>query len=304
MQKNKLLLPVIVFALIILLVGCNKDVDENTIAIVNGEKILKEDFDKDFLMYKRTVESRMDTEIWQQLEQEARDQILEKLIMEEIIVQKSKELGLQVTEDEVDKEVENYIKLFNGKENFKKFLEENNIDENYFRKRIKREMLVSKYRNQFVESLNITEEEAREYYDNNTELYRDLRVRARHILVDTEDEAKEILNQLKNGADFAELAKEKSTGPSSVNGGDLGYFTKGQYLPEFEKAAFALEPGEISDIVKTQYGYHIIKVEDKIDKTYSFDEVKESVIEDIKEQKYQEKLNELRENAEVKVFEE
>ena len=88
-------------------------------------------------------------------------------------------------------------------------------------------------------------------------------VHARHILVPTEDEAKAILAQLKGGADFATLAKEKSKDPGGADGGDLGYFTKEQMVPEFAEVAFKLDKGQLSDPVKTQFGWHIIKVEDK-----------------------------------------
>jgi peptidyl-prolyl cis-trans isomerase C len=104
-------------------------------------------------------------------------------------------------------------------------------------------------------------------------------VRARHILVPTEDEAKAILAQLKNGADFATLAKEKSKDPGASEGGDLGYFTKEQMVPEFAAAAFKLDKGQISDPVKTQFGWHIIKVEDKrVKPTPTFDQVKGQVV--------------------------
>jgi len=100
-------------------------------------------------------------------------------------------------------------------------------------------------------------------------------VHARHILVQTEDEAKEIEAELKKGADFATLAKEKSKDPGAADGGDLGYFTKDQMVPEFSQAAFKLDKGQISDPVHTQFGWHIIKVEDKRTKpTPTFDEVR------------------------------
>lgn len=88
-------------------------------------------------------------------------------------------------------------------------------------------------------------------------------VHARHILVGTEAEAKEIIAELKKGADFAELAKKKSKDPGASDGGDLGFFTKDQMVPEFSAAAFALEPGKISEPVKSQFGWHVIKVEEK-----------------------------------------
>src|SRR5438270_83259 len=100
-------------------------------------------------------------------------------------------------------------------------------------------------------------------------------VHARHILVETEDEAKAIKAELDKGADFAELAKKKSKDPGSADGGDLGFFTKEQMVPEFSAVAFALEPGKISDPVKSQFGWHIIKVEEKRNRQApAFDQVK------------------------------
>jgi peptidyl-prolyl cis-trans isomerase C len=103
-------------------------------------------------------------------------------------------------------------------------------------------------------------------------------VHARHILVETEDEAKAIEEELKKGADFAELAKKKSKDPGSSDGGDLGFFTKDQMVPEFANVAFTLEPGKISDPVKSQFGWHVIKVEEKRNrKAPDFEQVKSQV---------------------------
>ena len=103
-------------------------------------------------------------------------------------------------------------------------------------------------------------------------------VRARHILVEGEDEAKAILDQLKGGADFATLAKEKSKDPGAAEGGDLGYFTKDQMVPEFADVAFKMYPGQLSNPVKTQFGWHVIKVEDRRTKQPpEFDKVKDQI---------------------------
>ena len=100
-------------------------------------------------------------------------------------------------------------------------------------------------------------------------------IHARHILVPSEDEAKAIEAELKKGADFATLAKEKSKDPGAADGGDLGYFTKDQMVPEFSDVAFKLDKGKVSDPVKTQFGWHVIKIEDKrIKPTPTFDQVK------------------------------
>src|SRR6202048_2932311 len=103
-------------------------------------------------------------------------------------------------------------------------------------------------------------------------------VHARHILVETEDEAKAVAEEVKKGADFAELAKKKSKDRGASDGGDLGFFTKDQLVPEFSNVAFALEPGKISDPVKSQFGWHIIKVEEKRNRQApAFDQVKPQI---------------------------
>jgi peptidyl-prolyl cis-trans isomerase C len=103
-------------------------------------------------------------------------------------------------------------------------------------------------------------------------------VRARHILVESEDEAKTILTELKGGADFATLAKEKSKDPGAAQGGDLGYFSKEQMVPEFADVAFKMYAGQLSNPVKTQFGWHVIKVEDKrVREAPEFDKVKDQI---------------------------
>jgi peptidyl-prolyl cis-trans isomerase C len=125
----------------------------------------------------------------------------------------------------------------------------------------------------------LTEEAEHKVYDEAVkQMPTEEEVHARHILVPTEDEAKAVLADLKKGADFAAVAKEKSKDPAAVEGGDLGYFTNDQMVPEFSAVAFKLGKGELSDPVKTQFGWHIIKVEDKRAKpTPTFDQVKAQV---------------------------
>jgi peptidyl-prolyl cis-trans isomerase C len=122
------------------------------------------------------------------------------------------------------------------------------------------------------------EAEHKVYEDAVKQMTNEQEVRARHILVPTEEEAKAILAELKKGADFAALAKEKSKDPGAAEGGDLGYFSKEQMVPEFAEVAFKLEKGQISDPVKTQFGWHIIEVEDKRTKpTPTFEQVKAQI---------------------------
>ena len=125
-------------------------------------------------------------------------------------------------------------------------------------------------------------------------------VHARHILVATEDEAKAIEDQLKKGADFAALAKEKSKDPAAADGGDLGYFTKDQMVPEFADVAFKLDKGQVSDPVKTAFGWHIIKVEDKRKKPVpTFDQVKDQLATVVVQQSQADLVNKLRTQAKI-----
>jgi len=125
-------------------------------------------------------------------------------------------------------------------------------------------------------------------------------VHARHILVETEDEAKAVADEIKKGADFAELAKKKSKDPGASDGGDLGFFTKDQMVPEFSTVAFALEPGKISEPVKSQFGWHIIKVEEKRNrKAPDFEQVKGQIETYVTRKAQADYVTKLREAAKV-----
>ncbi len=143
-----------------------------------------------------------------------------------------------------------------------------NLDQNpEFKKRLRRiedQLLQRVVLTQEMEA-GITDEALEKRYTALVKSFADKEeVRARHILVKTEKEAKDIIEKLKGDADFAALAKEKSTGPSGSGGGDLGFFAKGQMVPEFDKVVFDLKPGELyGDPVKTQFGWHVIKVEER-----------------------------------------
>lgn len=129
-------------------------------------------------------------------------------------------------------------------------------------------------------------------------------ISARHILVETEDAARALIAELDRGADFVQLAKDRSTGPSGANGGDLGYFTAGRMVPEFSAVAFALTPGDYTRApVKTQFGWHVIKVEDERETEQpSFDELEQQLRQQLVRQAYQDLTAELREGAEIEIL--
>jgi peptidyl-prolyl cis-trans isomerase C len=129
-------------------------------------------------------------------------------------------------------------------------------------------------------------------------------IHARHILVATEDDAKAVFDQLRKGADFAALAKEKSKDPSSSEGGDLGYFTRDRMVPEFADAAFKLQVGQISDPVKTEFGWHIIKLEDKRTRPIpEFDKVKDQLENMVARKALSEQVTKMRNEAKIEQLE-
>ncbi|MBL7575023.1 peptidylprolyl isomerase [Peptoniphilus asaccharolyticus] len=156
-----------------------------------------------------------------------------------------------------------------------------------------------------LENIEISEEEIKKYYEENKDHFKQgPTVSASHILVETEEEANEIAKEI-NAENFAEIAKEKSSCPSSANGGSLGEFSQGQMVPEFDQKVFSMEVGEISEPVKTQFGYHIIKLDGKKEEL-DFEQIKGSVESELKGRKEQEtyvnKIKELSESHKVEVI--
>jgi peptidyl-prolyl cis-trans isomerase C len=147
----------------------------------------------------------------------------------------------------------------------------------------------------------LTDEAFRKVYDEAVKgLTPQEEVRARHILVENEEEAKLIAEQLKGGADFAVLAKEKSKDPGAAEGGDLGYFGREQMVPEFAEVAFKMYPGQVSNPVKTQFGWHIIKLEDKRQRPVpEFDKVKDQIESFLTRKTQTEYVAKLRQNAKI-----
>ena len=173
---------------------------------------------------------------------------------------------------------------------------------------MRKRLVVQRVMRQYQNPPTITDEQVRAYYDQNPTLYSTTQVHASHILVKDEDTARQILAEVKAHPDkFPDIAREKSTDTiSAKKGGDLGTFGPGRMVPEFEKAAFALKPGEISDVVKTQYGYHIIMVtERKEGEPKPFDNVKEQIRATLRNRGLQDQVqahfDQLKKDADVKI---
>lgn len=173
----------------------------------------------------------------------------------------------------------------------------------------KRKILIAKLMEVEAKKSAVNEDKIKEFYEmHKADFVTPLKLRASHIMVDTEAEANEILQKLKDGGDFAQLAKEYSKDPSKDRGGDIGYFIKGQLMPEIEEACFKLQVGQTSDIIKTKFGYHIIRLTDRIEpRTVELSEVKDAIEKELKDRAQQRALDDLvkdlRSKAHVKVNE-
>lgn len=230
--------------------------------------------------------------------------ILDQLINTELLYQQAQKEKIKISNDEINLEIDKIKDNFSSPEEFNEALKANNITLVRLKEDIKRQLMINSVLEKTRNQVSISDEELLEYYNDNKESFLEPeQVHARHILVETEEEANNLLLQLKEGlTDFAELAKEKSIGPSAPSGGDLGFFARGQMVKEFEDAAFSLEPGEISEVVQSQFGYHIIKSEEKKEEySPTFEEAKERISNTLKNQRENEAIlaltSKLREDA-------
>ncbi len=253
-----------------------EQVDESAVlAVVNGEKITINDYNEKLMQlsnYERAIYRG----------EEGHQRFLKAMILQKIMVQKSKEMGLD-KDEEVRKKIRELM-----------------------RETTERVLMDALIKQEILDKVAVTDEEAKAYYDENKEGFAEKeKAQARHILVATEEEAQEIRKQLDEGADFAELAAEKSTDKGTASkGGDLGYFERGRMVPEFEEACFNLEIGGVSEPIKTRFGYHIIKLEDKKEAgTKEFyevsDEIKKKLLSGKQQKEHQEWLRQL--EAEVTI---
>ncbi len=220
-------------------------------------------------------------------------QILDLLIDEKVYVIQADEMNIKVTDQEVETEVNRTIKRFPSQAEFDKALKDAGMTMDDLRKFTKTRLITDKVNKKVVGTVTVTDAEAKDYYDKNPTQFKDPeKVKVSHILVKTEEEAKTIQSQIADGGNFADIAKEKSTDPASkANGGDLGYVQKGVMVPEFETAAFAMNPGDPAQVVKTQFGWHVIVVTDRTpEKQRTYEESKASIEQMLKSQKESTKI--------------
>ncbi len=284
------------------------------VAAVNGSAITQRDFDREMNGTKRRL-AGMGKPVNDEQLPILKIQVLENLINLELLYQQSQNNGIKIEEAAINEQLNTIKKRFPNEDDFKKALLKTNLSEADFRTQIRREMAVRQLIDkQFVEKTTVSDKEAKSFYDSHPDDFKKPEmVKANHILIKTEPKAddsqkaearkkiEDIQNRLKKGEDFASLAKEFSQCPSSANGGDLGYFTQGQMVKPFADAAFALAPGEVSSIVETKFGYHLIKSIDKKPATsIAYEDIKEKIQKYLKQQKVMKQVGEYTEDLKRK----
>jgi len=247
--------------------------------------------------------------------------ILNELVSAELLYQASQKDGLGNLDKEVDTQLENIKKGFNSEEEFQKVLKERGIDMKSLKEDIKKGIYINAYleKNVFSKMNPVTEDQKKQEYETNKDkLNVPDEVRAGHILIKAEEKAfpeekqkaKEKIDALRarlmSGEDFAKLAKENSEDGSAQNGGDLGYFRKGAMVKPFEDAAFGLEKDQISPVVETQFGYHIIKtIDKKAAHTLTYEEVSKDIENFLMNKNKRDQVNktveDLKKNAKIEI---
>jgi len=291
--------------------------EESNVAMVNGTPITRAEFDRALVFAEQQFSKMGKTYDDAQI----REGVLDQLIGSELLYQESKKEGVQIDDKTVEERLAQWKKRFPNDEDYKKAMQEMNASEDQVRSDIQKGLAIEKLVvDKFVNKITVPEKETREYYDTHAEMFQQPeQVQASHILIKVnpdaneaeKDEAlkkiKEIQEKQKKGEDFAELAKAHSQCPSSSKGGDLGYFARGQMVPPFEEAAFNMKPGEVSDIVTTRFGYHLIKVTNKRpESTVPYEVIQERVGQFLKQEKVQKEVkafvDKLRKEAKVETF--
>lgn len=303
----------------------NLEAAENTVpakaADINGIAIPYKEFERQLDMFKQQALKGNVGQLPDAINDRLKEQVIQKMVADELLFQEATKQGVKADSKKIETQMTSIKNRFQDETKYQEKLKEAGLTEEKLRNQIRRQVVIGELiKKEIAPQVNVTPQDAKKFYDENPEKFRKPeRVRAQHILMkvakgDSEDkkaEAREKLKKLQKrilaGEDFSNLAREHSQGPSNVRGGDLGYFTKGQMVKPFEEVAFRLAPNEVSDIVETQFGYHLIKVLDHQPQSASpYEAVEKKLISVLFNEQLQEKLEPyvltLREKAKVQVF--
>ncbi|HUN55814.1 MAG TPA: peptidylprolyl isomerase [Smithella sp.] len=276
-----------------------KNQTEEKVAVVNGVPIDRGEFDGEVFLIQRSALGlgkplSCDNVV------SIRREVLESMIRRELIYQAARKSGIKPDENTINKEINSLKQQFSSEAEYKSELSRRNIPEEILRARMIRNSSVQKYiEKEFARKVKVTDNEDLAYYEKNLNLFKQpLQFRVSQIFIQSDPKAEnsrkqelrgkaeKILKNLKNDQDFAALAREYSDGQTRTAGGDLGYLRMGQTDKQFESKIFALKKGEITDIIETDYGFHIFKVTDiKPETILAFENVRDKIRQFLVEEK-------------------
>jgi len=269
--------------IIFVFLGCSgrDKVRKQVIAWVNQEPIYLEEFQRQL-----TLNWSSDLSGLNDLDYRLRLKCLEEMVSEYLILQEANRLGINLTPEELEKEIENAREI--DRAGFLHSLSQLGLTEEEWKQEIKKVLLIKKTVSTVLQyQIEIKEEELKNYYQEHIqEFILPERVRVRQILVSEPELAKSIYRRVISGENFGKLAQEYSESPEAKKGGDLGWVERGQLPRAVEEVIFKLKPGKISPPLKTAFGYHILKVEDKTSsEKQSYEQVRERIYQKLYEQK-------------------
>lgn len=291
--------------------------DDTVIAKVGDATIVQADLAKEMnyieqLLVMQFGENYKDNEDAMALYKQQEELMLNYLIESRLVIQNAKELGIEVDEAEVDKEINAGKTQLGSEEEFKKFLEGQGITEEKFREQLKENIVIGKVLEKVTKDVTVTDDDVAKFYEENKAQFTTRPgAKMSHILVEKEEDAKKIKAEYDGGKDFADLAAEYGTDGTKSTGGSLGGFIEydsTQYDPDFLAGAKALKEGEVSDPVKTQFGYHLIKVDgvQTEEVVAPLEEVKENIkaklLQEKQYQKFSEHIAALKEKAKIEIM--
>lgn len=294
---------------------------DNKVAVVNNVVIPESDLNLELQQVKKRMEQQGQT-IPEERISDIKKKIVERLIDQELLYQESRNQGIKIDQSRVDDALSSIKDGFPDKDAFNKTLTESGLNESELKEKIEKGLAIKDLVEKAVaDKIVIKDDAIKSFYDTNPSYFKvPEQVHASHILIKVPEganaeqkaTAKKKLTDIKkkiidDGASFEEMAKQHSEGPSSTSGGDLGLFGRGQMVKPFEDAAFELNIGQLSDIVETRFGYHLIKVSEKKEAaTIPMDEAKDKIQNFLKQQKMQQAISDyiatLKEKAEIKEY--
>lgn len=301
-KKFKIVLLALTILTMIFAVSCKK-ADESAVATVNGKAISEKEFTENYKVYELMYKQQLGEEALKKTDKDGvsfkdklKENILEKLIVDELINQEIDNKKIAITDEELNNLYEQTIKNMGGQEQYEEFLKQQNITDDFIKDSNKKDYKQQKLEEAFYKDNKVTEEEIKDFYDANKE--RLIKYSLSQIMADNEEDAKKLYDKLEAGEDFAELAKNESSDTySAANGGDMGEVQASTMPEEFLNAVSTTDIGSYSKVFKSDMGYHIVKVDDKKDQ---LEDLRTEIEQILKSQKFIEYMKDLRANADVK----